>query len=376
MKIVHMTSVHPPFDTRIFFRECKTLAKAGWNVVLIAKHDKNEVVDGIRIRALSKSKRRLLGIPNVLKNIYKIAVEENADIYHFHDPELIPVALLLKFKGKIVIYDVHEDYPASLLTGRPWLRPGLRIFLSKLITLVEIIGVMSVTRVIAATPHIARRFPKVKTSVIQNFPLITELVTDTETAYSNRKYVFAYVGVMSSIRGAREMVMACNLMSQYVTFELDIAGTFSPPSFEGIISKIDGWGKVKFLGVQSRTHVASLLGNARAGLVLFHPAPNHIHSQPNKIFEYMSAGIPVIASDFPLWRKIIKDNECGLLVNPLDPESIADSLKWILSHPNEAEQMGKKGKEAIERHYNWNAESMKLLYLYQNIKSPEADTPI
>jgi len=119
-------------------------------------------------------------------------------------------------------------------------------------------------------------------------------------------------------------------------------------------------------GFVSRKDVAKLMGDSRMGLVLFHPAPNHIAAQPNKLFEYMSAGIPVIASDFPLWRQIVESSNCGLLVDPLNPQSIADAICWLIEHPKEAEEMGRCGREAVEREYNWGHEEAKLLSFYRD----------
>ena len=104
-----------------------------------------------------------------------------------------------------------------------------------------------------------------------------------------------------------------------------------------------------------------------AGLVTFYPLPNHVDAQPNKMFEYMSSGLPVIASNFPLWKKIIEGNKCGLCVDPLDPAAIAKAIDYIVSHPDEARAMGENGKRAVYEKYNWGVESEKLISLYRSL---------
>ena len=106
-----------------------------------------------------------------------------------------------------------------------------------------------------------------------------------------------------------------------------------------------------------------------AGVVLYHPELNHINAQPNKMFEYMAAGIPVIASDFPLWKEILEGARCGVCVDPLDPDQIADAIRWIVDHPEQAEQMGKNGRKAIIERYNWKREEDTLLGLYRGLES-------
>jgi len=218
---------------------------------------------------------------------------------------------------------------------------------------------------VAATPKIAERFPASKTVVVQNFPLPNELYCVRAEPYINRPLSVAYVGGISRMRGIKELVQAMGILSSKLSARLMLAGSFSPPWLEEVIRKEPGWRNVVFLGWQSRVNVAKILASSRIGVVLFHPAPNHVNAQPNKLFEYMSAGIPVIASDFPLWKEIVEGSGCGLLVNPLDPEAIAEAIKWLLENPEKAETMGKRGRKAIEECYNWDKESVKLISFYR-----------
>jgi len=128
-----------------------------------------------------------------------------------------------------------------------------------------------------------------------------------------------------------------------------------------------GWQNVETLGYLDRNAVKSTLSRSMRGLVLFHPEPNHVNAQPNKMFEYMSAGIPVIASNFPLWKEIVEGTECGICVDPLNPKEIADAIRWIIEHPVEASRMGENGRKAVEERYNWGIEEKKLLELYNKI---------
>jgi hypothetical protein len=107
----------------------------------------------------------------------------------------------------------------------------------------------------------------------------------------------------------------------------------------------------------------------RVGLVILHPNINYVQSQPVKLFEYMAAGLPVIASDFPLWREIIDGAKCGLLVDPFDVKGIAEAITWLLEHPHEAELMGKRGQEAVYQKFNWNTEADKLIACYNELIS-------
>lgn len=366
MKICHITSVHPYNDVRIFLKECSIISK-DFETHLVAPDAPNGIENRVEIHNVKKSyKGRISRMTETVWAVYKKACFINADLYHFHDSELIPVGLLLKLFGKKVIYDVHEDLPRQILS-KNWIPKVLRRIISKMAASFEFIGSMAFDGIVAATPPIALRFPKGKTIVVQNYPMINELVCIQEIPYLHRNPVVVYIGGIAIIRGAKEIISALSYIPESMGIRLKLAGNFSPPVFEQELKKTPGWEKTEYVGWQSREGIKELLKEAKVGLVTLHPVPNYIDSYPVKLFEYMAAGIPVIASDFPLWRDIIEGIGCGLLVNPLDTQDIAKAIQWVFEHPDEAEAMGKRGREAVQIRYNWEDEANKLLAFYKEI---------
>lgn len=364
IKVVHLTSVHPPFDIRIFHKECKTLVRAGYEVVIVVPHDQDEMVDGVQIRAVPKPGRRLDRLSHTVWQVYRAALQEDAQVYHFHDPELIPVGFLLKLHGKRVVYDAHENVPQDIMY-KDYLPVFFRVFIAKLAGLIEIICAIFLNKIIAATPAIARRFPLKKTVMVQNFPIPSELLPSLSRPYTMRPPLICYVGGIEVIRGIYEMVQALALLPAALGARLVLAGHFSPPELENELQLVAGWERVELLGWQSREEIAALFGKSRAGIVILYPTPAYLESWPIKLFEYMSAGIPVIASDFPLWREIIEGSGCGVLTNPFDPRAIGEAMAYLLLNPDAAEEMGRRGREAVSSLYNWNNEATKLLNLYR-----------
>lgn len=342
------------------------LVEKGFEVVYVVPHAKDEFVDGVSIRAVPKATGRLKRMTHSVWAVFRAAFREKGDLYHFHDPELIPIGLLLKLVGKRVIYDVHEDLPRQILS-KHWIHSRLRKMISRIADMLERFSAFMFDGIVAVTPEIACRFPKEKTVLVQNFPLKDEHAPISERKNQNNGNVVVYIGSISYIRGVKEMIEAISLLPDSLEVRLVLAGSFSQDSFKSEMMKLKGWNKVQFIGWQSRKQLMDLLVSSRVGLVTFHPVPNHVNSQPNKLFEYMSAGIPLIASDFPKWRSIVLGHQCGLLVNPLKPQEIAEKIQYIIENPLLAEIMGRNGREAVQKHFVWDVEGDKMLELYQTL---------
>ena len=366
VQVVHLTSVHSRYDTRIFLKQCHSLEQAGYVVSLVvADGNGDEVRDNINIIDVGAPTGRLDRMFNVCRRVFEKAKQLDADIYHFHDPELMPVGLKLKKLSKRVIFDSHEDVPKQILYKQYLSKPS-RWMISQVISRYESWACRRFDVIIAATPFIADKFRVInpETFDINNFPILGELAYETIN-WPEKKHQVCFVGAISAERGIVEIVDAMDIVSD--NLQLQLVGKFSEAPVEHRVKKLPGWSKVKQLGYLGRDAVRDVLNLSIAGLVTFYPLPNHIDAQPNKMFEYMSAGVPVIGSNFPFWREIIEGNNCGVCVDPLAPEQIAKAIDFLNENPDKAEEMGVNGQRAVQELYNWSVEEKKLLKLYQTL---------
>jgi len=372
LKVVHMTSVHSAADPRIFHKECRSLARAGFDVTVVGPYPRDTTADAVQIRSVCRDRSRLVRMTRTAWRVYDRARRENADIYHFHDPELVPFGFLLLLGGRRVIYDIHEDLPKDVLSKHylpVWCRP----FVAWVAENMQRVTCRRFSALVAVTPSIASRFSSVnpRTVVVRNFPYAEELIhAGKAVPWEQRRQSVAYVGGITVQRAIREMVSAMALLPASLPAKLELAGPEVPEEADSAdLRRNPGWKRVHHHGFLDQRSTFQLLHNVRAGLVLFHPEPNHVEAMPQKIFEYMGAGLPVIASDFPLWRRIIGGTGCGIFVDPRNPNQIAKAIEYVLSHPRAAEEMGHRGQVAVAERFNWNSEANTLVHLYRQIES-------
>jgi glycosyltransferase involved in cell wall biosynthesis len=383
-RVAHLTSVHSQPDARIFVKECRTLAAAGYDVTLVAPVDRDELADGVAIQAIRPSRGRLDRMTRAVRDTYRAARSLDADLYHFHDPELLGVGLRLQRLGKRVVYDVHEDVPGDIL-AKPWIAPRLRRPVSTAYDRMERAVAARLDAVICAAPDIAPRFEGtgVPTVTVHNFPILAEQ-PDSRRSWAERERAVCYVGAITALRGMLEMIDA----SELAGVKLLLASTFTERGGRELAAARPGWPRVEEVehrnggppgpagGVLSTMHerrgeVGEAFSRARAGLLVVHPEPNHMRmlDRSHKLFEYMSAGLPVIVSDFPDWRRFVEENGCGICVDPLDPAAIAAGIRRIVDDPDAAQRMGARARETVERAFSWETEARGLLDLYARLLS-------
>lgn len=370
--IVHITTVHRRTDTRIRVKQVASLARM-WprNVSLFVQDgegDEEDPRDCFLIHDTgTPERRRLWRMTRGAFRMYRAVRRARPRIAHFHDPELLPWAMLLRLQGCKVIYDMHEDLPRQL-RHKSYLAKPVAYVLGGFAELLETVAARVLTRLIVVVPAMQSRFSRDDTILIANFPSITEFPSIPETARERAQGRFVYVGGVGAVRGINEMVEAIASVGDDRA-HLHLLGAFSDPLLEARMRERKGWQRVNFLGWSSRETVVEELSQASAGLVLLHPTPQYVISYPVKMFEYMAAGLPVIASDFPLWREIVEGAGCGLLVDPQNPQALADAMQWVLDNPETAAAMGRQGRAAVEERYNWEAESKRLVTLYTSLMS-------
>jgi glycosyltransferase involved in cell wall biosynthesis len=373
VKACLLSSIHPCFDVRIFQKEARSLSEEGYEVSVIAVADFQErVVDGVRVIGLPKPGRRLLRPLNWWR-IVRQALRDRADIYHLHDPDLLLPALLIKLlTRRPVIYDVHENYPEDIQT-KEWVPSPLRGFLSWAFMLFEDGMVRLMDGVVVVNQHLAERFEgKSRVVIVRNYSRL-EPFLHSEPPRENQKPYFVYAGRISDDRGIYECLQALESLPDDPAALL-CAGTIGHVTNEDFRSLLQGRpdSSFKYMGLLPYEAIPPLFKGALAGLLCLQPTPNNLLGTPNKLFEYMSAGIPVIASDFPFLREVIEEARCGILVKAEDVEQIGLAMATLLRDPEQAARMGQNGLAAARDKYNWQVEEVKLLSLYRELLAGRA----
>lgn len=369
-RVCVLTTVHQAYDGRIYHKEIKSLKKAGFHITYIAPEPEDESIakeDGIELLPIYKPKSELSRFLRSFE-VLKKAINTKADIYHFHDPELLPVGVLLRlFTRKTVLFDVHEHYPNAIMSKK-YLKSYMKKPVSLLYRLIERISLKFISGIVYTTEEVGERYQKYKSVKVENYPLKSMFFNGNKNNKLN-SFEVLYLGGITPIRGIEELIRAFKIVhNQLPVAKLVFVGSFESLSFKEkinqLIHELNLMDVVEFQGKVPYTEINAFLLNASVGIIPYLPVPNHLVCLPNKLFEYMAAGIPVVASDFPHYRKVVETANSGKLVNPEDPNDIAKGILALLNRQSSLEFHSARGKKSFETIYNWDNEEKKLIEFY------------
>ena len=368
IKVCHFTSTHPPYDGRIFYKECCSLVKMGYDVYLVAPGTKDELRNGVHILGVKYEKkgriRRMLCTAN---SVYKKALSLNADVYHFRDPDLLRFASKLKRRGKKVIYDMHKDYPVNIMT-KTWIPSVFRKFVSWAYVRYETKVLKLLDAVIVVTPHMEKRLEYVKkVKLVTNYPLLDgcEDIKKNDD-YLKRENILTFAGTISTERLHHNLIKA---IEDIENVKYVLAGRAN--SYLESLKSLPAWQKVIYLGVITQEEVEDLYRRTKIGIIIENYCAVNYDDEGSlgvtKLFEYMKCSIPFICTDFKYHKDIVDKYKCGICVNPLNIKEITGAILYLLKHQEEAMQMGRNGYKAYMEKYNWQSQESELLDLYEKV---------
>lgn len=373
MKVCHISSAHAPNDTRIFHKQCASLARAGYDTTFVVKAKDPQSVGestekGVRVIQVpvdtsSRLKRMLFGA----KAVYQKALEVDADIYEFHDPELLPYGLKLARRGKRVIFDSHEDYPTQIME-KGWIPAPLRRLISGAYKAYETHVVKNLDAVL---------FPCLKNGanifegrakrvvIISNAVMLEEVPQQLDFSHKEDRTICC-TGSLTYQRGITHLIKAAYKAGA----KLILAGRYESEAYQQELEAMPEYACVEYLGYLDRQGIAEVYGRSRIGMSTILNVGQYasLDNFPTKVYEYMAAGLPVIVSDYPFMRRSVQEDGFGVAVDPADTDAIADAIRQILSNPQAAARMAENGRQAVLHKYNWGIEEEKLLALYRSLE--------
>ena len=399
VKVAHLTSHHNILDNRIFYRECRSLAHAGYEVILVAQHERDEIRDGIQVLGVRAYRNRLERVTLTAAKIVWRAWRERPSIIHLHDPELIPWGVLLSLLGKKVVYDMHEDFTQAAGV-RPWLPGIVRPLAARFADIIGRIAYRTMTIVIAER-YYARRFPDA--TVVLNYPHYdrSQALREIDRNVADRpdKIRLLYVGSITPSRGA---LLHAELAGRLPGCEVMMSG-ICDPAIVGEIRERSGDATLGFMAPDGRitwekrstkpdNEVSTLIlegvgyyvppesmidtfkQNWTAGIAIFPYTEHYYEKELTKFFEYMAAGLPVVLSNFPIWRKLVEEPGAGISADPANWEEIINAVRRLHDNPDDAIGMGLAGRRAVYERFNWKSQAQNLLHLYESLLDSSSST--
>lgn len=366
MKILHLTTVHPRRDTRIFYRECISLKNHGYEtLLLVADGLGNEEVEGVQVIDIGKEKSR---INNFFKGYRKIIAEVNRlkpELVHLHDPELIVVGRKIQKIGIPVVFDIHENIAVQIL-DKQYIPKFLRGLISWGYRKIEHFCIENLHLIIAEHSYEDVYATKGKSlTIVLNMPDLDHF-TPYQTLERAGNEIF-YIGGISNERGLDVTLSALKILKKRkVPFFMHYLGPIAEEKL-AVLDLDEIQQDIKFYGRMDSKEGFEISKKCTVGLSVLKPIKNYVGSYSTKIFEYMAIGLPVITSNFELYKNVVEKYNCGLCVEPSYPEDLANSIEKLLHDSELVRQMGQNGIKAVSEKFNWSYEKSKLVDTYTSI---------
>lgn len=361
-----MTSRHSSNDVRIFYKECSSLAGAGYDVYFVAPGTSREE-SGVHIVGVGEvPSRRVIRMTTFAHKVYEKALAIDADIYHLHDPELLPYGMKLKRHGKKVIFDSHEN-TLNQMIDKAWIPSYFRPLVSVAYRSYATSVFNKYDALVSVTPDVVDdlKTKNPNTYLVTNYPILSD--KSQPNPEPSQAFTLCFTG---GIEKQWNHVNILRALSQVEGARYVLCGR-AEKEYLDALSAEEGWEKADFVGYVSHDRSVQIQRSANVGMALLLPSNNTCHAIGSlgntKIFEYMMAGIPVICTGFVLWKEILEKYKFGICVDPEDVDAIADAIIYLRDHPEEAREMGENGRRAVAEEFNWGTQVGTLLELYKNI---------
>ncbi|TQV83006.1 glycosyltransferase family 4 protein [Aliikangiella coralliicola] len=364
--VCHVISGYFRNDARVFKRQCLSLKEAGYEVSILTNDgEPNEVLEGINIYACEQVWPRWKTLLFALYQFKKQALQIDADIYQLHSPELLPLGVMLKKMGKTVIYDAHEDMPAHILE-KEWLPQVSRKFISVVVAKYMNRVYRKIDEIVSPHSHVVQKINEEigKGVLVANFPLIKALDPEVIENVANRDLILCYSGTVYAYSNQEATIEAISSIDNAV---YEVAGYMDEQHQQDLLA-MPGSEKSKFHGRIDQVALRELYLRSLIGVVIYDYKLNLGHNLgsygTNKIFEYMEAGLPIICTDYILWKEIIDEYKCGIYVKPGDVAAIASAINTINGDRELARTMGINARKAAEEKFNWVTEKKKYITVF------------
>lgn len=369
--ILHISTVHGRYDTRILLKECLSLKKSGYNVfLLVVDCMEDETFEGVKIQNLNSKRntisrfRRMLLFPIVA---FRRIIIIKPSVVHFHDPELMLLGLWLRFFGFKVIYDIHDELDEQIL-HKTYLPVYLRTVLSRALYFFEQFTAKFMSGIVVVNDKMQKKYwrlwEKNRVVIVENFPVFLDTYFNDSMIQDDVGFVF--LGNISKARGLEKVLKLNQNLEKPLKFR--VIGPVQDPEYQRALSPLLSSKGVDYLGRKENREAQTLIRGAIAGLLIYDPLPNYIQTFPVKMFEYLINGIPLIASNFELWKQFVDKYNCGIVVDPNDNNSIVEALLYAFYHKEEMRTMGMNGMKAVQSFYSWSFSEKKLIAFYKNIE--------